>query len=202
MKKNIIYILGLMIFIYGCESKNDDNNNHKQGDLSDMLKIDSCEIFSDKLVISYVLENTYNYDIWICEGINGVGKADIGRKGKVIFLRLFSSLPYDENLLYYISPLAYYSQLSANSYAKRTISIDLPITSLSMFDSDDIKRMSASRLIFQIGFITTDDVNKLGVWAKKDLNEMLIVPVICDVKIDEKIIKVEMDDLKIPIRKK
>jgi hypothetical protein len=61
--------------------------------------------------------------------------------------------------------------------------------------------MDASRLIFQVGFITADDVNKLGIWAKKDLNEMLLVQVIRDVKIDEKINKVEIDNLKIPIRK-
>lgn len=199
MKKSVIYILGLIVFICSCKSIND--NNHKYEDLSDMLKIDSCEIFSDKLVISYTIENTYDYDIWICEGINSVGKADIGRKGKDIYLRFFSSLPYDEESLIYAPPLAYYSKLSPNSSTEKTISIDLPITSLSIFDSDKIKRMDASRLIFQVGFITADDVNKLGIWAKKDLNEMLLVQVIRDVKIDEKINKVEIDNLKIPIRK-
>lgn len=170
--------------------------------MDDMIKLNSYNMLPDKFVISYTIKNSFDGDIWICEGINSFGKADIGLKKKTIFLRLFSCLPYDDEMLIFAPPFAYYSKLPVNSSISQAIEIELPIKKLSPFDSDraTIWKANASCLVLQVGYITPDEVSKLGEWARKESEGRLLVQVIRDVKIDEKILEAEICNVRIPVK--
>lgn len=201
MKIKLLYTLVLILFTCSCDRFRHKNNTYDGNSGNDVLKLDSYKILPDKFVISYTIKNTFDYDIWVCDGINGVSKSDIGLKKKTLFLRLFSSLPYNDTILIYAPPIAYYSKLPPNSHISKTIEIELPIKNLSLFDSDraPIWRVNASRLVLQVGYITPDELSKLGEWSRKESEDRLLVQVIRDVKIDEKILEAEICNVRIPV---
>jgi len=200
MKIKLLCMLVLILFTFSCDRLKRENNIYDRKDMN-MIKVDSYKILPDKFVMSYTIKNTLDCDIWICDGINSVSKGDICLKKNTLFLRLFSSLPYDDTILIYAPPVAYYSKLPTNSSVSKTIEVELPIKVLSPFGSNRaiIGRVNASSLVFQVGYIAPDEISKLGEWARKELEDRLLVQVIRDVKIDERILEAEICNVKIPV---
>lgn len=203
MRIKSICILMLTFLICGCEYSKDNSIGCKT-DIDNMIEINSYERLPDKLIISYTINNKYDYDIWICDGINRELRSEIGLKKDTLYLRYISSLPYDSNILIYAPPFAYYTKLLPNNSIHKTIVIDLPVKGLSSFWGSEkpIFGRTVSCVELQVGYLTVENINMLGDWAKKESDDIMIVQVIRDVKIDEKILIAKIDELKIPVEGK
>ncbi len=185
MKISLFYTLSFisLVFLNNCDKKQ----------VSDMITLNSKRILPDKIEISYAIKNIHDYDIWICDGINRISKGDICLKGKTLFLRLFSSLPYDKYTYYYYSPVAYYSKLAPKSSADRSVEMELPVKYLSFGSDEFVGEKVASKLTLQVGYFADKELSRLGEWAKRESESRLAVPVIRDGgEIEEKILEVEI----------
>lgn len=192
----------LTLLSCGCEHSKDKFNSYK--DPNSMIEISSYKISSYKLQISYTIDNVYNYDIWICDGINRDLRSEISLQKNTLFLRYFSSLPYDKNIFISAPPIAYYTKVLPNSSVNRRIEIDLPVSGLSSFFGSEIPllKKNASCVELQVGYLTIEDVKKLGIWAKEESNSTILVQVIRDIQVHEKILNAEINGIKIPVRGK
>ena len=190
----------LTFLICGCEYSKDNSIGCKT-DPDDIIGINSYERLPDKLIISYTIKNRYHHDIWICDGINRELRSEISLKKSTLLLRYFSSLPYDSNILIYAPPFAYYTKLLPNNSIHKTIVIDLPVKGLSSFLGSEkpIFGRNASCVELQVGYLTNENINMLDNLAKKESENTMLVQVVRDVKIDEKILIARIDKIKIPV---
>jgi len=191
----------LGVFIAGCGRFEEKSIIDRSEDRA-VIKIDSYEVSADKLEIYYTVTNNYDHDIWVCGGVNRMAKAVIEWENGTLCLRMYSSLPYDENVLYVMSPVGYYSKLPPKGRVSKNVDIELPVEKVSYFGSGPgwpIWKTNANRVSLQVGYITPEQVDKLGIWANKESEDRMSVTTIREVKIDEGIIKAGIGKVRIPV---
>ena len=187
--------------IMGCDNSKEKIHSTAKMNSESMIKVNSYKVSDDSISISYTIKNIFKHHIWVCDGINSVGKCDIIMDGRTLYLRFFSSLPYDRNILLYFPPFAHYSKLPSNSVIERTTKINLPVkeSDLSVLSNKRLNRLSATQIVLQIGYLTEEHLSKLDIWAKKESDEKAIVQIIRGIKVREEILEVSISDVKVPV---
>ncbi len=195
-------LLACVLLFISCHDMENNNSSTININGNRMIDINWFRVSRGSFLISYKIKNVYDHNIWICDGISGVGKCDIKIEEKTLYLRLFSSLPHDKNLVYVIAPLAHYSRLSSNVSVERTIKIDLPIREddLSFFSNRKAHRVNATQIVLQIGYLTEECLSILGGLAGRVSDGEIVVPIVRDVEVEEEILQVRISNVTIPVR--
>jgi hypothetical protein len=199
-----VFVMWLSV-VSGCDRwRNSDTLDlpvPSRGD--EMLKVVKHVISSDSLTIAYRVTNVKDYPIWVCDGLNQVGRAETTTEGSTLYLKMFSRGLYPEGVLVYAPPTGFYSKLSPGESLTRTIQTEVPIRRSSLRGSIErgqsrARLRPATHIVVEIGYFTQEAIDASEAFVRSLPEDKLEVAAL-EMTVPEDVIAVSISGVSIPI---
>jgi hypothetical protein len=202
----VLIVVVCFLTMWGCNCRSDPDapglSLPSGGD--NMVQLTKHVASDESLSIFYRVTNDKDYPIWVCDGIDEVGRPDITMKGNTLYFRLFSRHLYPEGVLLYVPPTTLYSKLSPGESVERTIRVKLPISEQTRHvhlehDGRSLsKERTATRVVLCLGYLTQQSVDAIGPYVRNLPQGGLEVATL-EVNVEENIMEASISDLHIPV---
>lgn len=221
-------LLTCSVMLSGCSRRNRPSGEkvpEKIGEL--MLRIENATVDENILTLDYKVSNRFEFDIWVCQDIDIYGGFDVETRITPGALQIKLCFDLECNLIFYRSVFAKYRLLKPGESNSGTILLSLPVRNASPvydFNEDRTKyrRTVLNRVVFEVGYINGEDINKALEFAKRDkqnipsgnilvgapemreeiidgqLCKFAIVPQVWEGLVKEKSVKVVVTEVEVP----